>query len=237
MNEEETLANDELDSTTDAADAVDVEPAATTESAEVTEAEVLTEAVDTEMPETEAEQDIVEDEDAPAEPAKPKHRLRRFLVWAIVIFGLFAMGVAALWYVQMRPLSSELEATRVELEAAQEELDALRPLEEENAQLTGELEETESHLRLLSVLVNVTSAQLALAQDNPVVAKAALAGTMESLVELQETLSPEDAETVDGLIERLELVQREIDTDEFAAMRDLEILANNLLLLERSLFR
>ena len=240
MNEEETQANDELEISTDTPD---LEPAENTEVAEATEAVEITEAgeaievVGGEMPETDSEQDAIEDDEASEEPAKPKRRLRRFLMWAIVIFGLFAMGVAALWFVQMRPLSSELNATRVELEAAQDELEALRPLEEENAQLTEELEETEAHLRLLSVLVNVTSAQLALAQDNPVVAKAALVGTIESLEELQETLSPEDAETVGGLIERLELVQGEIGEDEFAAMRDLEILVNNLLLLERSLFR
>jgi hypothetical protein len=83
----------------------------------------------------------------------------------------------------------------------------------------------------------VTSAQLALAQEDEIAAKAALAGTRVSLLELEEKLSAADAETVRGLIERLELVQGEVESDEFAASRDLEILANNLLTLERSLYR
>lgn len=216
MNEEETHANDEL---------------------EIKIEEPDVEAVEPEKPVTETKQEIFEDEKIPLEPVKPKRRLRRFLFWTLCIIGVFALGLVAMWFVRVGPLSTELEKARVEIKSLESELEDLRPMKAENAQLSDALETSESHLQLLSVLVNVTSAQLALAQEDEIAAKAALAGTRVSLLELEEKLSAADAETVRGLIERLELVQGEVESDEFAASRDLEILANNLLTLERSLYR
>ncbi len=216
MNEEETQANDEL---------------------EIKIEEPDIEAAETEKPVTETKQEKFEDEEIPLEPVKPKRRLRRFLFWTLCIIGVFALGLVAMWFVRVGPLSTELEKARVEIKSLESELEDLRPMKAENAQLSDALETSESHLQLLSVLVNVTSAQLALAQEDEIAAKAALAGTRVSLLELEEKLSAADAETVRGLIERLELVQGEVESDEFAASRDLEILANNLLTLERSLYR
>lgn len=216
MNDEETRANDELE--------IKIE----TPEVEATEAE---------EPVLETMQEIFEDDEVPSEPVKPKRRLRKFLFWAIAVSGLFAMGIAALWYVKMRPLSIELAATRTQLGSLQVELEDLRPLQAENAQLLDELDMGKSQVQLLSVLINVTSAQLALAQNDEIAAKAALAGTRASLLELEERLTAENADTVHGLIDRLELVQGEVDTDTLTASLDLEILANNLLSLERSLFR
>jgi hypothetical protein len=45
-----------------------------------------------------------------------------------------------------------------------------------------------------------------------------------------------NAETVEGFRTRLALVLEEVDDNAFAAQRDLQILASNLLSLERSLF-
>ena len=195
------------------------------------------EVAEVEEPIMEPKQEILDDDEIPSVPVKPKRRLRRFLFWMLYITGVFALGLVAMWFLRVGPLSTELDKTRVEIESLESELEDLRPMQAENEQLSDALETSESHLQLLSVLVNVTSAKLALAQEDMIAAKAALAGTRDSLLELEERLSAEDAETVRGLIDRLELVQGEVDTDEFAASRDLEILANTLLSLEGSLFR
>ncbi len=216
MNEEEAQANNELENKIETPD---IEPA------------------EAEKPVTETKQEIFDDEEIPLEPVKPKRRLRRLLFWMLCVTGVFALGLVAMWFVRVGPLSTEFEKARVEIESLESELEDLRPLQAENTQLSDALETSESQLQLLSVLVDVTSAQLALAQEDEIAAKAALAGTKVSLLELEEKLSAADAEIVRELIDRLELVQREVDTDEFAASRDLEILANNLLSLERSLFR
>lgn len=216
MNEEETQANDELEIKIEAPDV---------------------EAAEAEKPVTETKQEIFEDEEISAAPVKPKRRLRRFLFWMLCVTGVFALGLVAMWFVRVGPLTTEFEKARVDIESLESELEGLRPMKAENEQLSDALKTSESHLQLLGVLVNVNSAQLALAQKDKIAAKAALAGTKTSLLELEKKLSAANAATVRGLIDRLELVQGEVDTDEFAASRDLEILANNLLSLERSLFR
>jgi len=176
------------------------------------------EAAEAEKPVTEAKQEISKDAEAPIEPVKPKRRLRRFLFWTLCVIGLFALGLVATWFFQVGPLTIELEKARIEIESLESEL-------------------SESHRQLLIVLFDVTSAQLALAHGDTVSAKAALIGTRASLLEFEKMLSAEDADTVGDLIKRLELVPGEIDTNEAAASLDLEILANSLLSLERSLFR
>ncbi len=82
----------------------------------------------------------------------------------------------------------------------------------------------------------MTSARLAVEQEDMVSARAALASTDERLAVLEAGLSGQNAEVVAGMRERLGLVLDELGDDAFAARRDLEVLANNLLTLERSLF-
>ncbi|MFV9675747.1 MAG: hypothetical protein ACNYZI_10235 [Anaerolineales bacterium] len=216
MDEDDTQANDELEIKIEAPDV---------------------EAAETEKPVTETKQEISKEAEAPAEPVKPKRRLRRFLFWTLCVLGLFALGLVATWFFQVGPLTIELEKVRVEIELLESELEDLRPLQAENEQLSDALKTSESHRQLLIVLFDVTSAQLALAQGDTVAAKAALIGTRASLLEFEKMLSAADADTVGDLIKRLELVPGEIDTNETAASLDLEVLANSLLSLERSLFR
>ena len=195
------------------------------------------EAAEAEKPVPETKQEISQEAAAPSEPVKPKRRLRRFLFWTLCVIGLFALGLAATWFLQVGPLTIELEKARIEIELLESELEDLRLFQAENEQLSDAFNTSESHRQLLIVLFDVTSAQLALAQGDTVAAKAALAGTRASLLEFEKVLSAEDADTVGDLIKRLELVPGEIDTNEAAASLDLEILAKSLLSLERSLFR
>jgi len=179
------------------------------------------------------------------EPAKPPSKLRRFssraLRWVTGFMVVFACGVAVTWFVQVRPGSEQIGSLRTELESAQNQIDSLeseveslRPLEGENSSLRNEITTTKQRMDLLSVLVDVTTAQLAVAQEDPIAAKAALAGTDDRLMALDVELIGVD--TVEGLRNRLALVLAEVDDNAFAAQRDLQILASNLLSLERSLF-
>lgn len=179
------------------------------------------------------------------EPAEPPSKLRRFmsraLRWVTLFMVVFACGVAVTWVVQVRPGSEQIGSLRAELESSQNQIDSLeseveslRPLEGENSSLRDEITKITQRMDLLSVLVDVTTAQLAIAQEDPLAAKAALAGTDDRLMALDVELI--GADTVDGLRNRLALVLEEVDDNEFAAQRDLQILASNLLSLERSLF-
>ncbi len=177
------------------------------------------------------------------EPGKLPKRLRKILLWAVGLVVLFAAGVVLSWFIQVRPQAIRIQSLETQLLEAQDQIDllsqevqTLRPLSDENTQLMEELDATRVHLDLLSVLVDVTTAQLALTQEDDIAARAALTGTDASLDSLESTLEGADAREVSDMSERLALVLEEVESDPFAARRDLEVLANNLLALERVLF-
>ncbi len=179
--------------------------------------------------------------------AKPESRfgrfLRRTLRWATATVVVFGLGVAATWFNQVRPRINQIqvleqglatvEAQRDQLQAAVDELQGVRA---ENEVLQAELQETEGRLALLRVLIDVTSAQLGIAQEDPIAAKAALENTSGALEDLGAKLGPSEASAVAALQERLALALEELEPDIFAAQRDLEILANSLLEIERDHF-
>jgi hypothetical protein len=177
------------------------------------------------------------------QPPAPSKRLRRILYWAVMVLLVFGLGVGAAWALQVKPqsehiaaLTAERDQVMADLATAQDELEVLRPLEAENVKLEAAVQSSEQHLDLLFVLVDVSTAQLGMLQEDVLAAKAALSGTDARLAKLEMQLGDEDAQTVASLRERVALVLEEVDSDAFAARRDLEILANNLLSLERLLF-
>lgn len=189
-----------------------------------------------------AEPELEQPEQVEEKQAEPK-RLRRFLTWTVGLLVLFALGVVAAWFLQIQPMREQNRTLRADLTEARQsvdslttEVEALRPLEAKNQALEEQVAQLESHIFLLDVLVDVSKAQLALAEEDAIVAEDALSGTNQRLNQLEKRLSGNDSETVRGMSERLALALEEVKTDEFAARRDLEILANNLIALEQRLF-
>ena len=184
-----------------------------------------------------------EEPKAPAEREAKDSRvggfLKRALRWIVIFLVVFTLGIVAMQFVRVRPLTDErdgLSQSLAEAQAAsqdlQTEIDRLEGVEQENQALTETLQQTEVKLALLNILVDVTRAQLALAQEDPLRVAAALQGTGEKLATSRDLMEDSDLE---GIRERLVLVLSEVDGDPFAAERDLEILANILLEIEREL--
>lgn len=182
----------------------------------------------------------------PDEP-KPPSRLGKFfrkaLRWVTGLIVVFALGVGTTYFVRVRPMNYQIQDLENQLQAAdltvsqlEEQISTFAGLETENEKLTNELLETQLHVDIMRVLVDVTSAELALANEDIITAKASLTGTDERLADLEETLQGEDQQTIEGMRTRLTLVLEELETDAFAALSDLDVLASNLLALERSLF-
>jgi hypothetical protein len=185
----------------------------------------------------------LEDQTQPHQPSRVGRFASRALRWAAGIGVVFLLGVLVTFFWRVRPqadtirsLGIDLRETQSQVNQLQARLDELAPLESENEQLQQELETKDHHLELLSVLVDVTRAQLALAQDQPDSAKTALEGTDDSLQSLLQGMEGSQAGMVSGMRERLQLVMTELDGDTFAAERDLEIMANNLVDLEGQVF-
>ena len=199
---------------------------------------------ETPAPAIEAESPVVPPlENGTEEPAKPGRRMRRLLIWMVGLVIVLGAGVILTWTLRVQPQTERLAVLEAEAIAAKEQFDVLnaevielRPLVDENVRLTDELTSTRAHLVLLDVLVDVTTAQLALAQEDTIAAKAALEGTEQILSALEAILDDADAKKVGEMAGRLQLVLEEVGSDAFAAKNDLEILANNLLSMERELF-
>lgn len=174
------------------------------------------------------------------EPTRLWRFVRRSLRWVTAVVAIFGLGFAATWLVRVRPLLDQVEQLEQRAEQAEGERDQLQRrveqlegVEERNQELEQELLEALAHLDLLAVLVDVTSAQLELAEENPAGATVALQDTDQKLDDMADKLGQQQ---VAGIRERLQLVLDGLDRDVFAAQRDLEVLSNTLVALERELF-
>jgi hypothetical protein len=181
--------------------------------------------------------------DEPKPPSRIGKFFRKALRWVTGLIVVFGLGVGTTWFVRVQPMNDQIDDLKDRLQAAEITMDELEsqiadfsPLEGEKNDLEAELTKSQLHVDVLRVLVDVTSAQLALANDDVVTAKASLTGTDMRLTNLQERLQGEDQQTIEGMRTRLALVLDELEADAFAAMSDLDVLASNLLALERSLF-
>jgi len=171
---------------------------------------------------------------APKPPSRLGRTLRRVLVWAVGLEVIFALGVAAAWFAQILPKASEIQQLRTDLAAAQTELQSLRPLVAENQALTLDLSQARRQQAVVEVLVDVTSAQAAIALENPSGARLALGGTDNRLQALSTLLdAPDTQERVSAMRGRLTQILAELDRDAFAAQNDLEVLANDLAVLRQ----
>jgi hypothetical protein len=197
---------------------------------------------------------LEEKEKAPSKPSRMAAFLRRALIWAAVIVVVFGLGILTAWLVRGRAQAAEINRLQAQVEAVGSEKEAISKekstleadLEDKSGQiqsLQGEKDSLEAQLAekglqidMLKVFVDLTSGQLALANDDVITAKASLVRTDEHLGALQSALQGEEQNIVEGMRTRLALVLNEIEGDAFAAKSDLEVLTNSLVALQRSLF-
>jgi len=186
---------------------------------------------------------VVPKPDEPKPPSRIGIFFRKALRWTTGLIVVFGLGVVTAWFVRVQPQDAQMDDLKNRIQAAEitvgeleSQISTLMPLGAENEKLMGELSETQLHVDVMRVLVDVTSAEMALAKDDLVTAKASLTGTDARLAVLQEELQGEDQQTIEGMRTRLTLVLEELEGDTTTAMSDLDILTSNLVALERSLF-
>jgi hypothetical protein len=147
------------------------------------------------------------------------------VIVGILIFSFVAGGAYLLW---VQPMAQENKSLTAELESAQAELEQLRPLVSENDALQTRVSLGEKRLLVLAALVDVNAARVNLALADPDAAGETLGPIASRLSALQSRLEGQQAQGVGAMLDRLSLVRSEIDSDTFAALRDLEILENDL---------
>ena len=198
------------------------------------------------------------------EPPKKESRARRFfrklLRWTLGILVVIGLGFLAAVFLIYQPKVDELNRAYANLEeikatlAAQEEqiaslegqvsdlngqIDALNgqieDLQNEKQSLLDAQDAYEVQIALLQARADVLGAQVALYEDNPAQARTLLDDTAARL-ETISTLLPEDMQdVVTPLQARLDLAVSELDTSPETAIKDLSILAGDLLEIENTL--
>jgi len=165
--------------------------------------------------------------------------MRDLLRVLAVVAGLLALGLLAgflLFYVPLRArarsLETELNRARQEFVQASGNLeqanDSLEQIQRQNRDLQQQLDAAESRGLLLSALNDVTSARLALAQEDPEAALEVLAATPDKLASAAPAMENADATLASATQRRLLLVLDEIPGDPQTAASDLEILSAQL---------
>ncbi len=194
----------------------------------------------------------------PAKQSEPKPvqpqmgRMQRFgrslLIWLIVIVIAFLAGVLTFNFTLYQPLAGTLKQTQGDLTKANQNLsqvtadvtavnDQLTGIKADNQAMQSKLEAATDHLALQQVLVEITNARLALANNDVQSAKTALQQTEQQLGDLTPRIAAVDAKLAESMPQRLALVLSELDSSVDTAKVDLELLAENLTSVEGLLFK
>lgn len=172
---------------------------------------------------------------------RAKGFMRRLLMWVIGLIGVFALGVGVAYVMLVLDLQTENDTLQSQVDALQAEqatiADSIRAeCEAELEDIQAEVDEANLHVQLVNALVDVSSARVALGQDDLVGIQAALAGTDERLAELQQGLGADGTAAVKALRDQLADLLDNLEQDVLSLDQDLERLTSNLLALERSIF-
>jgi len=191
------------------------------------------------------ESEVVESPEKPEKekPSKARMIWRKFLVWMVVIAVAFAGGFffdSAFRYQPqvelVKVLNGDIADANDQIVSLEAEIDRLGEFEEDNIKLTEQIQGITTHITLLSAKAAVADASLAVEQDREADAKLALDKVGSTLEDLKEMLNADQAEVVENMIQRHNLIVIELAGDGYTVLTDLELLSSKLNTLEATLF-
>lgn len=176
-------------------------------------------------------------------PSKARMIWRKFLIWMVVIAVAFAGGFffdSAFRYQPqvelVKVLKGDISDASDQILSLEVEIDRLGEFEEDNISLTKQVQEITTHLTLLSAKAAVADVALAIEQDRQADAKLALDKVGSTLDALKGMLNEDQAEVVENMIQRHNLIMIELAGDGYTVQTDLELLSSKLNTLEATLF-
>jgi chromosome segregation ATPase len=185
----------------------------------------------------------VEPSTGPAAPTGWAPWKKRALRWSTGLLLVFALGLVALWLVQVQPLRRQVTALEQEREmlqarvlALEAQVARLEEVESRNEALRAANATLEQSAALLNARIGTLTAQHVLASGgDDQEAVEALSRADEQLAILEAGLMGPKQESIRSLRYRLAMAVEEVDSNPFAAQRDLEVLADGLQMLEKEL--
>ena len=136
---------------------------------------------------------------------------RGLLRWVTAIAVVFGLGVLATWFVRVQPQSEQLAHLQTRVVALETQINGPQP-----------------QVEILQCLLDISKAQVALAQGNQDGMRQALSATDARLAKLEQELPPEQGQTLHDARSRLTMVLSEAGSSALAARNDLEVLSNDL---------
>lgn len=182
----------------------------------------------------------------PEVPVKPENRFKKFLrrlFQAVIIFiVIFFLGALTTYLTLYRPQRQELTKTREELKTAEgriseleSRITSLSSLDVKNKEIQAELDQSKIHVAILSAQVDVITARLNLATDDPAAARLNLTKTPETLKTLKSLVGSAGEKAVTDMQARLLLATSELANKDIASA-DLQVLTMMLVQLENTFF-
>jgi len=191
------------------------------------------------------ESEVVESPEKPKKdkPSRVRMVWRKILVWLVVTAIAFAGGFffdTAFRYQPQKELvkvlKGDISDASDQIISLETEIDRLGEFEEDNIKLTEQVKEITTHITLLSARAAVADASLAVEQDRQADAKLALDKVGSTLDALKGMLNTDQAEVVENMIQRHNLIMIELAGDGYTVQTDLELLSSKLNTLEATLF-
>ncbi len=190
---------------------------------------------------------VAEPEAPPQEPGRTQVFFKKLLRWSVLVSLFFLAGLLSAYFFLYKPVAQNLAETQDRLADAVQQAEELKSrltaaettvtgLKSENETLQAELDEANDHLSLIQVLVDVSTARLALVFEDVPGAKLALTDTPAHLERLSARIAEYDANLASSMPQRLSLILSGLESDPKTAEIDLELLTKNLLDVEKALF-
>ncbi len=216
----------------------------------ISEAEMETQLASAagDQPQAASEEEMAEPAPVEAPPekkemSKARKIWRRILVWLVVMAIFFAGGFYLDTYLRYAPamdqvasLKADLDEKGAEIASLQGEIDRLSQFEGQNMDLREQVDQLETHLKLLIARASVAEASLAVEREQISDARLALDKLGTTLESLKGDLNADQAEVVDSMLQRYRLILNELGNEGYSAGTDLDLLATRLLALENNLF-
>ena len=182
--------------------------------------------------------------------ARPEGKAARFFErvvrWTVALLVVCALGAGAVFFTLYLPASRDADQVREQATALMDERDdlarrltdiqaQLKASEERETELQAELNAARIYVAVLSVLVDLNGARLALASDDPSSARVYLNKTPAMLEDLADLLGEGEIDLVPPMQKRLKQVLAGMRSDPDATQSDLEVLVGNLTQLKMNL--